>query len=279
MLSGHQRITASLRSFVMIGEPPPTPADLHFRAFGVPVRVHPWFWIVMIFLGLGGGGPADPLQTVLWVVAGFAAVLVHELGHAYLQTRYGGHPRIILYGFGGLAACDDCDRSPRSQILISLAGPVAGLIFATAVVVFVRAAGHRITFLPSPHGNDWSALADRGFDSAVEQPLIFISAFFEPFASRPLNHLVADLLQVNILWGVINLFPIYPLDGGRIAREFLTLRSPRQGIISSLWLSIAAAGTLALWGLSRGSLYTAILFGYLGYSSYQMLQAYQNRQV
>jgi stage IV sporulation protein FB len=259
----------------MIGEPPPTQADLHFRAFGVPVRVHPWFWIVSLFLGLGGGGPADPMQTVLWVAVVFVSILVHELGHAFLQTRFGGHPHITLYSFGGLASCDDCDRSPRSQILISLAGPVTGFLFAAAIVLLVRAAGHRIAFLPSLHGDDWSPLAARGFTSAVEQPLLLISAFFEPFASRLLNHLIADLLQINILWGVINLFPIYPLDGGRVARELFTLGNPRRGIIQSLWLSVGAAAFLAAWGLSRDSIYTAIMFGYLAYGSYQTLRAYQ----
>jgi stage IV sporulation protein FB len=262
----------------MIGEPPPTQGDLHFRVFGVPVRVHPMFWVIMLFMGINGSGPADPMQTVLWVAVGFVSILIHELGHAFLQTRFGGHPRITLYSFGGLAYCEDCDRSPRSQILISLAGPVAGFLFAAAIVLLVRISGHLIVFLPSMHGGDLSALAARGFNSVVEQPLLLISAFFEPFVSRPLNNLIGDLLQVNILWGVINLFPIYPLDGGRIAREVLTLGNPRKGIIQSLQLSIGAAALLALWGLSRNSFFTAILFGYLAYSSYQTLQAYRSYQ-
>jgi stage IV sporulation protein FB len=259
----------------MIGEPPPTQADLHFRAFGVPVRVHPWFWIVTLFLGMGGSGPAEPMQTVLWVAVVFVSILVHELGHAFLQTRFGGHPHITLYSFGGLASCDDCDRSPRSQILISLAGPVAGFLFAAAIVLLVRAAGHSIVFALSPTSGN---LSDWETGRLVWQRILLFSAFFEPFASRPLNCLIADLLQVNILWGVINLFPIYPLDGGRVARELFTLGNPRRGIIQSLWLSVGAAAFLAAWGLSRNSIYTAIMFGYLAYGSYQTLRAYQNYQ-
>ena len=261
----------------MFGEPAPTQADLHFRVFGVPVRVHPMFWVMVLILRVSGSGPVDPLETVLWVAVVFVSILVHELGHAFLQHRFGGHPRITLLGFGGLASCDDCDRSPRSQILISLAGPVAGFLFAVAVVILVRASGHLITFMPTLHGRDLSALAARGFDAFVEQPLLFASAFFEPFASRPLNNVVGDLLQVNILWGLINLFPIYPLDGGRIARELFSLGNPRQGIIQSLQLSIGAAALLAIWGLTRQSFYTALLFGYLAYNSYQTLRAYQQR--
>ena len=112
----------------MLGEPPPTPADLHFRLFGFPIRVHPFFWVVILILGMGGlgGGQADPVETLIWVAVAFISILVHELGHAVLQRRYGGHPWITLYGMGGLSSCDDCDRSPVSQILISAAGPVAG---------------------------------------------------------------------------------------------------------------------------------------------------------
>lgn len=256
----------------MIGEPPRTQADLHFRAFGVPVRVHPLFWIVSLLLGIGGPGQADPLEVVTWVAVVFVSILVHELGHAFLQRRYGGHPWITLYSFGGLASCDDCDRSPRSQILISLAGPVAGFLLAVAVFLLVRVTGHKIGLLGRSAELDWDAL---GIVAAIRQPLVLFSVYFEPFASKGVNVAVADLLQVNILWGVINLFPIYPLDGGRIARELFTLGNPRQGIVQSLWLSVFAAGALALVGLMYGRIFTMFLFGFLAYGSYQTLRSYR----
>ena len=68
------------------------------------------------------------------------------MGHAFLQRYYGGHPWITLYSFGGLASCNDCDRSPRSQILISLAGPVAGFLLAGLVIVVLRLTGHSDRF-------------------------------------------------------------------------------------------------------------------------------------
>jgi Zn-dependent protease len=262
---------------MLLAEPPPTQADLHFRLFGVPVRVHPLFWIVAIILGIGGMGPAakneaDPIETVLWVVVVFVSILVHELGHAFLQRRFGGRPWITLHGFGGLASCDDCDRSPRSQILISLAGPAAGFVLAVVVVLVVRVAGHQIGLMRQSDGINWDAL---GIESSKRQPLLFMSVYFEPFASRPMNVVVADLLQVNILWGFINLLPIYPLDGGRIARELCTLDNPRRGIVQSLWLSIAMAAMTAGVGLVYGRLFIVLLFGYLAYASYQTLQEYQ----
>ena len=60
------------------------------------------------------------------------------------------------------------------------------------------------------------------------QPLGPFVAYFEPLATRRTNSIIGDLLQVNILWGLMNLLPIYPLDGGQIARELFTLSNPRQ---------------------------------------------------
>src|SRR6185295_15431809 len=78
---------------MLIGEPPPTQADIHFRLFGIPVRVHPFFWIVTLILGMGGfrSGPADPVETFVWVAVVFVSILVHELGRATMQRVYGGH--------------------------------------------------------------------------------------------------------------------------------------------------------------------------------------------
>jgi Zn-dependent protease len=248
----------------MIGEPPPTQADLHFRAFGVPVRVHPWFWIIALLLGLGGDR-ADPLQTLIWIAVVFVSILVHELGHAFTQRYYGGNPRITLYSFGGLAACGDCDRSPLSQILISLAGPAAGFLFAAAIVGLLAATGHFDGFHRGLNPVEWNL-----YDPVYR---------LQNGKYSPRDTAILYLLYVNIFWGIINLLPIYPLDGGHIARELLTLDNPRRGIVQSLWLSVIAAALVAVWALSLGSIYMAAMFGYLSYASYQTLQAYQSRMM
>jgi stage IV sporulation protein FB len=109
-----------------------------------------------------------------------------------------------------------------------------------------------------------------------------ILGFFLPdweprFASPMVNLAIFYLLQVNILWGIINLLPIYPLDGGQVARELFTLNHPRRGIVQSLWLSIGAAAAVALYGLSQNLIFTALMFGYLAYANYQTLHAYVQR--
>ncbi|NOZ40262.1 MAG: hypothetical protein GXP24_08560 [Planctomycetes bacterium] len=85
----------------MLAEPPPTQADVHFRVLGIPVRVHPFFWIITLIIGMRGDS-APPAEVLSWIVAVFVSILIHELGHALVQRRFGGQPRIVLHGMGGL---------------------------------------------------------------------------------------------------------------------------------------------------------------------------------
>ena len=259
---------------MLLGEPAPTQADLHFRLFGFPVRVHPFFWIVSLVLGMGGD-EADPLPTLVWVIVVFVSILAHELGHAFLQRYYGGRPWITLYSFGGLASCDDCDRSPSAQILISLAGPGAGFLLAVMLVAGVWLSGHAIGFAASQEAVDFTAL---NVERLLIQPLVAFVAYFEPYEAKLLNFVIADLLQVNILWGLINLLPIYPLDGGRIARELFTLQNPRHGIVQSLQLSAGAAVLIAAYALLNQRIFLCLMFGFLAYGSFQTLQSYRGRR-
>ena len=104
--------------------------------------------------------------------------------------------------------------------------------------------------------------------------LPFISRLF---ARRLLNEVVAKLLEVNILWGVINLLPVFPLDGGQISRELFNLKDPRNGTNQALQLSAGIAVLLAAYALLNQRFYVALMFGYLAYSNFQTLQFYRNR--
>ena len=253
----------------MLAEPPPTQADIHFRVAGFPVRVHPFFWLIALLIGINAVD-GDSLGALLAVVVVFVSILVHELGHAVLQRRFGGRPRIVLHGFGGLAICGDCDRSPRSQILISLAGPAAGFLLAavTAVVVAVTSGG--VAFVPA-----WSTA---GTDRMIPVNLLIGTLYYKPYASLAVSYVVFMLLRVNIFWGLMNLLPVYPLDGGQVAREVMTLGpNPQQGTVRSLQVSIGVAVVVAVWGLWAHGLWLGVLFGYLAYTNYRMLQAYTGR--
>ena len=249
---------------MILGEPAPSQGDVHFRIFGIPVRVHPFFWVISLLIGLQG----DPLpaKVLLWVASMVASILIHEVGHALFQRHFGGRPRIVLHGMGGLAICGDCDRSTRSQILISLAGPGAGFVFAGLIAICISLLGHHFGLYTNPKSASFSPDGLR---------LMGLWLLWEEFASPWLNIVLRNLFFINILWGAVNLLPIYPLDGGQVARELCLLGNPRTGIILSLRISMIAAIAMVVVGLSWQSPYVAIMFGYLAYSNYKTLDAYR----
>ncbi|MGI9455635.1 MAG: site-2 protease family protein [Aeoliella sp.] len=264
---------------MILSDPPPTQADLHFRVAGFPVRVHPFFWLIALLLGLNAFD-GEPKGTLIAMVVVFVSIVVHELGHAFLQRKFGGRPHIVLHGFGGLAICGDCDRSPRSQILISLAGPVAGFLLAAATVMLIGLTAESMAFVPFWAIDEWVKNIDREqLRQLTGANLLVGEIVFHQYPSQIVNMLVRLLLWINIFWGLMNLLPVYPLDGGQIAREIMTLGpNAREGIVRSLQLSIGVAVVAAVFGLAvLESLFMAIMFGYLAYMSYQNLQAYTGR--
>lgn len=246
---------------MLLGEPPRSGGDLNFQLFGIPVRVHPFFWLIAVMLGIRGTEEISDL--LIWVVAVFVSVLVHEMGHALTMRAYGIWPWITLYGLGGLASYDPADAGrvgPRGQMLISFAGPGAQFLMTAVLAGILYAAGY-------------------GLGVYHVGPIYFVMpAADEIVVSGGLTDLLRNLMLVSVFWGVLNLVPVYPLDGGQIAREFFLAASPRNGISQSLILSTVAAICMVLVGLSMGSPFMAILFGFLAFGSYSTLQAYRNQR-
>ena len=239
---------------MLLGEPARSQGDVNFRLFGIPIRIHPFFWIIGLLLGMNN----DVKGMIVWLVALLLCILVHELGHALVLRAFGVYSWITLYGMGGLASYDPAQaRSVRAdgtlkQILISAAGPGAGFLLASLVFggVFLKAAFTDNALAPQvgAAGPDYLAM------------------------------FIYYVLFICVGWGIVNLLPVYPLDGGQIAREIMLRILPRTGIHHSLMLSIFTGGGIALIGLLNGMFYVAIMFGYLAFSSFQMLQNYGNQR-
>jgi Zn-dependent protease len=180
------------------------------------------------------------------------------MGHAIAIRYFGGRSRITLYHFGGLAMDDRLDRSAGEQIAISFAGPAAGFLLAGVVTLVLEISDNVYAYR-------W------GIMPVIPQP-------FGAHGDSALDRFVWDLLFVNFVWGLVNLLPIYPLDGGRISREIFVELDSRRGIVRSLWLSVITAAAFAVYALvAWGTLFVPIMFGMLAYGSYQMLQAYTGR--
>lgn len=252
---------------MLLFEPPPSQGDLHFRAFGFPVRVHPFFWLTAVLTGLGGREGTPPAELLIWIGVVFVSILVHELGHAFAFRRYGGRPWITLHAVGGLASCDRYDERPSHDVAIALAGPAAGFLFAAAAIVLVRLSGHSL---------GWAPGETSPFPDVYEASMLGGTFYWQPLGSKLANTLFWDVIQVNVFWGLINLLPVYPLDGGRVARELCTLNNPRSGVILSLQISIVVGVLMAVASLfASQSIYTAVMFGYLAYANYATLRAYR----
>jgi len=119
---------------LLLQSPPPTRYDLRFSIAGIPIRVHPLFWLLTLLLGATG----DLVQLLVWVLVVFVSIIVHELGHAFAMRYFGQSSHIVLHFAGGLAIPDSVQwgsrwanvaLGPNQYILISLAGPVAGFFW------------------------------------------------------------------------------------------------------------------------------------------------------
>jgi Zn-dependent protease len=238
---------------VFLLEPQHTQFDLHFRIFRIPVRVHPMFWLFSAFLGWGYI-QLGLEYVLLWVACTFVSILVHELGHVLMGLAFGVPSHIVLYSFGGLAVGSNREPYRWQRVAVSFAGPLAGLLLFGAVWLFARHALPRI----DPDGE-----------------------------LEALDEVVAMLLFMNLAWSLLNLLPIWPLDGGQISREVFLGVTPRHGLRLSLGLSFVLAGLLALHcllaangrplipSLPLGGMYTALLFALLALESFQLLQQAQ----
>jgi Zn-dependent protease len=226
---------------VFLTEPESTPYDLRWRMFDTDVRVHPFFWLCSVLLGWSAL-QLGVAYLLLWVACVFVSILVHEMGHVLMGRVFGTRGHIVLYTFGGLAIGSNALSNPWKRIAVSFAGPLAGFILAVPVTLA------------------WFGL---GFQNA-EEPSLAVEA-------------LDDLMWINWTWGILNLFPIWPLDGGQISRDFLGWLRPANGVRIAYGISIAVAGLLAAYFLYKGVTYSAIFFALLAVGSFQAFQAETTR--
>ncbi|MBI5824806.1 MAG: hypothetical protein HZB18_12320 [Chloroflexi bacterium] len=245
--------------------PPPTRFDLRFSIAGIPVRVHPLFWVIAILFGSSSN---SIFNLLTWVIAIFVSILIHELGHAFAMRRYGQGSEIILHFAGGLTVPESIAWGGRyasvgitanQQIFISLAGPFAGFLFAGLVLAASVALG--------------GILIPNFIFGFIPFPFVLL-----PVGGEILNSFFMNLLWVNIFWGLVNLAPVYPLDGGNVTRYILIQTDPLNGVRTSLWVSVIAGAAVAFAGLVfLRSTYMAILFGLLAFQSFQTVQGIAER--
>lgn len=162
----------------------------------VKVFVHWTFFILIgyiLFLGISMGQQAEAIGWhILFILAVFLCILLHEFGHVITGQRFGFKTKdIIILPIGGMSRFEKLPDSPKEEFLISIAGPIVNLLIAA------------ILFLLTPYNlASFPSLANSELDS---KNFLFL------------------LLEVNLLLGAFNLIPAFPMDGGRVLRAFLSL--------------------------------------------------------
>jgi Zn-dependent protease len=252
---------------------PATPYDLRFRIGDIPVRVHPYFWLSTLFLGLSNTERSFGdllIHMAAWAAVLFVSILVHELGHVLMGRYFGSSGHILLTGFCGLAIGSSNLPERWQRNAVSLAGPGAGFLLAGVVagLFWLYSPDLTLSLLGALVGVPVPIGADVDFPPEIVEYMIF------------------QLLWINIFWGLVNLLPIWPLDGGQISREVCEAYRGREGLRLSVQISLATAAGLAVFALveviarrrlipyfSLGrSFFSVVFFGLLAFNSWQLLR-------
>jgi stage IV sporulation protein FB len=160
---------------------------------GTSVRIHLTLLLFLAWIGFTAwrrGGPAAATESVLFISAIFACVVLHEFGHILTARRFGIiSPEVTLLPIGGVADMNRMPDKPWQELLIALAGPMVNIVIAAALIIAVGA-----------------------FDLAGALHI-----------DDPAESLAGRLAVTNIFLAVFNLIPAFPMDGGRVLRAALAM--------------------------------------------------------
>jgi stage IV sporulation protein FB len=164
---------------------------------GISVQIHWTFWLVMIFYTLSAaasGGWQEGLTTAVFVAGVFACVVAHEFGHAFMAAAFGIPTHdITLLPIGGIARLARMPDRPLHELLIAVAGPAVNIVIAMLLFPALP-----LLALRTGEEQNWLALVGR---------------------------LANDLIAANIFLVLFNMVPAFPMDGGRVLRSLIAMRT------------------------------------------------------
>lgn len=203
-----------------------------FELFGFPVTIHASFLLVVAALGYSE--KTGVRGAVIWLGVVVVSVLAHELGHAFVARPVGGSPRIDLYMLAGLTTWQPARASRGRRVAVSVAGPLFGVGFGLTLLLAY-------------------GVLDPVPNSVVEQALSYG-------------------IFANLAWGILNLLPMLPLDGGQVLYALMpgdeTARLRRAAAFS-----LGVAALVALGAVAVHEVYAAILVVLFAAGNVQTLNA------
>src|SRR5215510_1298382 len=166
------------------------------RFLGIDVYIHATFVLLIGWVGysywLENHNFAEVINGILFILALFLCVVLHEYGHALTARKYGVKTGdITLYPIGGVARLERIPDRPIQELWVALAGPAVNLVISIVLIVYL--------------------LLTNGLTSVLNLNLTQGS-----FIER--------LMVVNVSLVLFNLIPAFPMDGGRVLRALLALR-------------------------------------------------------
>jgi len=219
------------------------------RVMGIPIKLHITFLLVLPMFAyvfainpqpFGFAGVEPPLTryafSALAAILLFVSILLHELAHSYLAKSYGVKIEgITLFLFGGVSAMEEMPRKPGQEAKMAFAGPLTSLIIGTVCLLIYK---YLISFNPT-------------------------------FLQNPAYLILWILGSMNLVLGIFNLLPAFPMDGGRVLRSFYAMRmSYVKATQSAASVGKFFAILLAIFGIIVGNLWFPLiaLFIYVGAS-------------
>jgi stage IV sporulation protein FB len=205
---------------------------IRFSIFGIPVQVHPFFWITLAIIGgaLSANSPDALLRLGLFLLAGFISLMVHELGHALTARKFGARSEIVLQAFGGYAAYSGVRLTRPQSFAVTAAGPAVQIALGFLLLQIL------------PHLTE---------------------------LNPNMVYFIRILVWVSLVWAVLNLLPVLPLDGGQMLNAIL---GP-QRIRITLWTSILVSVGIALLALLlTRSILLPVFMGMFAWQAWQALR-------
>lgn len=210
------------------------------RLFGFPLTLDPTAVLMLAFI-LFMGGWQNIVGSGVFAAAIAVAVVVHELGHAFVNRAFGWDSKIVIHGFGGVTISES-DPTPWQQVAVSSAGPAMNAVQMAVAFGLLLALGHRPAYLGG---------------ITTSYPVLFLD----------------DLFVVNLFLLVFNVLPIFPLDGSHVLQAVLHMFTPARATRITAYVGLAVGAAVCAYGAANRWWFLLILTLFLLAQNWQILKA------